>query len=172
MTSSRQRRPGGFTLLELLVVLTLTALLVGIAAVRLGRSYRDAQFEDTVGRIPFADRLVRSHARQFAESGELVIDLDENRVFARSTDVGSEPRRQTVLPGSTRIDCVALAGRRVYRGTVAIPVTPDGQTPSYAVRLKLGDRRTRWLLMAGITGQATEYENATDVKEILQLLAP
>ena len=156
--------------MELLAVLVILGLLTAVAAVRLHGPYRAARLRDVAERVAFADQQVRVHARRFAQSGQLVCDLDRNLIYARCEGTGDLPHFRVPIPRSVPLDRVQTPWQQIDRGQARIDVAPDGQTPSYAVRLRSADGRLQWLFFSGITGQVTWLEAESDVQQLFQLL--
>jgi len=152
------------------VVLVILGLFTAVAAVRLQQPYRAARLRDVVERLAFTDQQVRVHARRFAQSGQLVWDLDKNLIYARSEDTGDLPHFRVPLPPSARLDRVQTRRGQIDRRQARIDVTSGGQTPSYAVRLSTADGGKQWLFFSGITGQVTLLEVESDVQKLFQLL--
>ena len=167
---SRRTLPAGFTLIELAVVLALIGLATGLVAVRLRQPYRDAKCGDAVERIVLTDGQVRAHARRFARPSKLIVDLDANALYAGSSGTGDGPRFRTAVSGGVRLDRACTSQERISSGRMSIAVTPQGQTPSYAVRVAVGDRQTRWLVFSGVTGQVSRLEEEGDVQKVFQWL--
>ena len=55
-------------------------------------------------------------------------------------------------------------------GEVRVPVSPRGQTPSYAVLLVERKQKPHWLVFAGLTGQMTEARDATEAEQLFAAL--
>lgn len=59
------------------------------------------------------------------------------------------------LPGQLVLDRLWLGGRLIDSGIVAIAIGIEGQSPSYGICLRGPNAYQRWLLVAGLSGQAT-----------------
>ena len=53
---------------------------------------------------------------------------------------------------------------------VAVPFSPTGRTPSYAVLMNARGQKPRWMLVAGITGAIKQYPDDGTIEEIFDLL--
>ena len=89
-TSSADSR-GGFTLVELMIVLAIIGLLTGVVAVRLRGPYRQARFEDVLQRVAVLDGLA---------------------LASREAPV----EEQAILEGQRAIRCAEVAWRVARRG--------------------------------------------------------
>lgn len=162
----------GFTLLEVLVVLTLTAVLTTAVALSLSSAARRAQAEDVAGRLAHFDRVTRARARRFGQPLALVFDL--NRGTVRATADAGEPDTagdgpSLQLAAGYRVERVLLPGGAAVSGEVTVPVSARGQSPSYAVLLSAQGGR-RWFVVAGLTGQMTEASNAQEAEQLFAAL--
>jgi prepilin-type N-terminal cleavage/methylation domain-containing protein len=162
-----------FTLIEVIVVLVLTALLTTAVAVALTSPARAARARDAAERIDSFDRLVREHAKRAGAAQAIVFDLNRGTVRrgeTESEDGIREPGSILQLPGQFRVERLLLPGGPVLSGEVRVPVSPRGQTPSYAVLLVERKQKPHWLVFAGLTGQMTEARDATEVEQLFAAL--
>src|SRR5512135_1622856 len=91
------RRQGGFTLLELLLVLTLVAIVVGLSSfLVIGQTLPSARFNATARELSAALREARTLARVNGERQTIVVNLD-TRTY------GIEGRKTRVIPENTGI---------------------------------------------------------------------
>ncbi len=160
----------GFTLIELMVVLTLSVLVVGIVAVQMKSPYQAAKFEDCLERIEFNEQLIRSHAQRFERRSVLVVDFDENTIYARKQEQSDGPCFRVDLPRGVKLISIITTAEEISHGRVQVDVSTRGQTPSYALCLREGKNNEQWLLFAGTTGQVTRMDNSKDVHEIFTML--
>ena len=165
--SKKQR---GFTLLELLVVLTLVALLTAVVVFKLRVPYRRARAGEVAERIAFTDGLMRSHARNFSKAARLVFELDRGSVHVETGEHNRDSHFAFEIPPGVQLEEVWLAGKTTRRGRVVVESPSHGVTPSYAVRLSTRHGPDRWLLFAGLTGQVTHMENERDVQQVFAYL--
>ena len=175
MTATFQTVPksvlSAFTLIEVLVVLVIIGLLAAVATVRLQEPLQNARLGNVIQRIAFTDGQVRSHAQRFARRARLVYDLEKNLVYAESEAASGAAHLRFELPGSVQLDQVRLHRSGSVGRKATIEVTPQGQTPSYAVKLGAGDRAGLWLFFSGVTGQVTQVDRESDVEELLGLVS-
>ncbi|MDB5296724.1 MAG: hypothetical protein JWO31_2707 [Phycisphaerales bacterium] len=188
----RVRRPAAqaFTLIEMVAVLALAALLATAATVSLKGTRRDAAVDDAAGRWRAYDAAARDLARQSGRPVTLRIRAggggtgDAGPVARRLDADGRADLGPPVdLPGGpdgVRVDRVltppvgADPGAGVSAGSggaVDVPVSARGFGPSYAVRLAGPGGRTRWLLVAGLTGEVRTVPDEQYVRNTFRLLA-
>lgn len=187
------RRRLAFTLIEVLAVVTLLGLLAGATAWSLADNARSARQRDAIDQIAHADAMARLAAERLGELTWLAIDLDRQRLVRhRDGEAGDEEAAHSVqLPTHTRLDRVRivagaatlsdqarqLRSGRFERGVVAIPFGAHGRSPTYAVRFSVhdeeapGGRRSSWLVIAGLSGQATRLDDAQAMENLLDALA-
>lgn len=79
-------RPGGFTLLELLVVLVILAVLAGTAVLSVGTLGRDEQIEREAGRLTALLQLATEEAVFQGRDLGLYVEEDRYRFFVWSRD--------------------------------------------------------------------------------------
>ena len=175
MTGRRPRRPtagrvkpgrgaagrGGFTLVELLVAVTLLALAAGAAALSVRHPIAAARAALAADRIAGADAAARTLAVRRGRPVRLTFDLDAG-TLARGGGAGGAP---VTLATGTRVAEFRRAGTTATRGATEVSIGADGGSPTYAVQLAGGEG---WLLFAGGTGAPVRVD---DVETIAALLA-
>jgi general secretion pathway protein H len=139
MKSTARRRPsdpvrtGGFTLLELVIVIFLAALLVGMGIIALMGRLPAAKLDTTVREMSATMRQARSLARTHMQKQSVVVDLD-----ARSFGIEGKPSRKIPDEIGIRIDD-PLAGE-VERGVHHLAFSPHGGIDGGAVVMTAGRR--------------------------------
>jgi general secretion pathway protein H len=126
----------GFTLLELLVVLTIVALAATVAAPLLSGGKDKEDFAASVRTVATALREARSLALTTNRSQALLVDVDRGAV--RIGNAG----RLASLPKSVRLSLLTVAQERVDRGTGAIRFFSDGSSTGGRLTLLQGNRRS------------------------------
>jgi type II secretory pathway pseudopilin PulG len=152
-----------FTLIEAVLILAVMALLAAGVTVSLAGAGRVASADDVADAYAAFDRTTREAARRLGRTPELRFDL--NRGTVRRADGERDPAG-LVLRGDFRVTRVVMRGDDLRSGEVAVPVSARGQTPSYAVLLA-GPAGHRWVVFAGLTGQAIRVQDERDVFDIL-----
>jgi len=192
------RRRVGFTLVELVAVVTLLALLAGAVAVSLTGEADRARRVDVIGQLRHADRTARLAAQREGEAMALRFDLSAQRVWRRR-DNGERDgpvSHPFHLPGAFRIARVvkletpAEPGyprrepdvERIDRGTATIAYSANGRSVSYALRVAHRDEPRDaasngaagigpWLVVSGLTGQVTVHDDAETIDKLFAVLA-
>jgi type II secretion system protein H len=168
MTKTRRiKRSSGFTLIEMVAVITIVAILAGAASLSLRSPYQIAQFEDAKERLVMVDQQIREHARHCGRAEQLTITPNSGRIAARAPDKQTAPMAAFRLD-SRVIEQVAIAGRRSDCDEVAIDYTAQGRSATYAVRLRGPSGKSHWLLFAGATGQMIQIGDETTIEELLK----
>lgn len=155
----------GFTFLEVIAVVTLLAVLAGGVMWAMAGDVSRASKQDAIQKLTDADRNARMAARRLGSNFALRIDLDRQRLWREPAPHADHPRSTPVALGrGYRIDRVVLPEEDHEKGRVSIPVSTEGRSPTYAVRLAppreaMNESETRaapvWLVIAGLTGEVT-----------------
>ncbi len=123
------RRQGGFTLLELLLVLTLVAIVVGLSSfLVIGQTLPSARFNATARELSAALREARTLARVNGERQTIVVNLD-TRTY------GIEGRKTRVIPENTGILIRDAFAGEIRRGEYRIFFNPAGASESGTIVL-------------------------------------
>lgn len=160
-----------FSLIELAACLVLLGLLGTLAALSLNGLGREAQLDEAVARAARWDRLARSHARRFDEPGHLTVDLDEQTLERAAPANDTQQASRWAAPVDCRIETFIVGTQRVRR-RATILYSRHGYSPSYALAIRNKYGRTRWLLVAGLSGQTLVLTNEESVDEMLAMLGP
>jgi type II secretion system protein H len=86
MTSKTRASSGGFTLIELVAVMTILAILAGAVSLSLRGPYQTARLENAVERLTMVDRQMREHARRYGRSEQLTICPNTGQIAAVAAD--------------------------------------------------------------------------------------
>jgi type II secretion system protein H len=168
-TMSKSRTSsGGFTLVELVAVLTIVAIFAGAASLSLRGPRQAARLESAVERLTMVDRQLREHARHYGRSEQLTICPNTGRIAAVAHDGRKTPIAPFQLDGRV-IEQVAIGERRSDCDEVTIDYTGQGRSATFAVRLRGPEGKSHWLLFAGATGQMVRIEDEKTVEELLSL---
>ncbi len=164
-----------FTLIELTVVLLVMSIVAAAVTLSVAGPKRLADADDAVAAAAQLDLLARRYAVRHGRAVQLVFDLDAGRLSWRPAargDDGDEPPPGGAcrMPEGYRLGRLVLPGKTIQAGQTAIWCSDRGATPSYAVRVD-GFGESRWLLLAGMSGQASEIEDEKEIIETFALLA-
>ena len=133
MTSPADRRDGGFTLIEILVVLAILAMSIGIVV---GRGPARSPALDARGAVDQVARALRSARTQaIAGNHEVAFVLDVDR---RAYRAGSGPWQ--TLPPTAGVAMLAAAEGGVAPGLGRIVFSPDGSATGGRIRVGAGSR--------------------------------
>ena len=133
--AGRRTPAGGFTILELVVVLAVLALVVALAAPRFARGIQAAALDSTARELLAGLKYTRSHA--VSEHDEAVFYLNlEDRWFRLP---GSDRRHG--VPENLDMDLVTVESERDGEVGGAIRFFPDGSSTGGRVSLVVGERK-------------------------------
>ena len=172
--------PPGFTLIEMVLVIALTAILATAVTLSLTGPRRAAQARDVAEGVAHYDRLAREWSRRFGRPTRLTFHLNRgmvSRAVADGEAAGAEEDSAVDRPaalqlaGGYRIDRVVLAGRSASAGEVSVPCSTGGQTPSYAVLLAGPGGQRQWLVVAGLSGNVLTVNDEREVEDIFAALS-
>ena len=131
--SRHPNRTGGFTLLELIIVLVLAMLMVGMGIIAMMGRLPAAKLDATVREMSATMRQARSLARTHMLKQSIVVDLD-----ARSYGIEGKPSRKIPEEIAIRIDN-PLTGE-AERGVHRLAFSPHGGIDGGAVVMTAGRR--------------------------------
>ena len=160
-------RREGFSLIEMTIVLLILGIAAGAVALRMHGPMRRAQLADVVDQVTHFDRLARTHAREHDRPLRLVVDLATGRLWRtdeRGVQDGFPP---LALPERYRIARLVVRNQDVTYGSVSLTCSRRGLTPSYALLLTGPGGQSKWIVVAGLTGQHVEVDSEDAVKKIL-----
>ena len=155
-----------FTLVEIIVALVIISLTATIVTINTGGPLNDANWSDAISRIERADQFVRTYTENTAQPININIDLSENRIFF--TDVGDQKKVGRIIkfPSGIRIAKLLVKGQALTGGVMPIRCSKASLTPTYAILVLGPNGRQVWLLIAGLSGQITEFENEEQIEKV------
>lgn len=138
------RRAAGFTLIELIVALSIAVLALGTAPIALGRMYDTMQYRATVRDMLAELKASRLQAVRSGQATVFTVDLDGHRFGA-----GSEPARR--IPPKLKVRAIVADAEVDAEGRAGIRFYPDGSATGGSIVLERaggGGVRLRvdWLL--------------------------
>jgi prepilin-type N-terminal cleavage/methylation domain-containing protein len=141
-------RQGGFTLLELILVLLLIGIILGFSTfIVLGTTLPSARFSSTARDLSTTIREARSLARVSGDRQTVIIDLD-TRTY------GIEGRKTRGIPGDTGILIRDPFAWEIRNGQYRIAVNASGAPESGIIILRSG-KRTASIQTDPIVGSVT-----------------
>jgi len=165
MTNVRTTR--AFTLIELIAVLLIISLVSAVIIVKVDGPLNTVGMRDAVDQLAGYDRLTRSYCRELDKPAHLVVDLDTGELKRTDAD-NDELRGESLVVGRNyRISRVLIGEEDVELGSVAVPVSRQGLSPSYALLLEGPGGRRKWLLVSGLTGLLVQIDNDSEVRDAL-----
>ena len=159
VVSSRRR---GFTLIEVLVVITIAALLAAMVGVRWSGVLQRFQLDADINRITTFDSLLRNRSRADAIPVRVQLARDGDGLYSGS--------RRIDLAGSA-ITSVMIAGERPRRENASIGFRDDGSSDTYALEVSANGAST-WLVFIGGSGQHWQTSNESEIDAIESSLKP
>ena len=158
----------GFTLLEILAVLTIMALMVGLAGYSLHGVLHRATHQQTLDAFIAFDAAARDRASRAGRP--IRLDFEAQRVVAawqKTRGVsGQSDLHAGAFPTGYHITMRALGGAP-DRNRLAI--NAQGRSPSYRVKVEAPDGTTRWIVICGLSGQAKVFDDENVVDDISKL---
>ena len=140
----RKMKKNGFTLLEIIIVLSLVTLILGLSAFFFAGYLPSSKFDAAGRELAGTIRQARSLARLNSERRTVMIDMD-NRTY------GMEGQGQKAFPPDVRISVIdAEAGERAH-GIYPIVFNPSGGMEGGTILLSRGKKVIR-IEMDPITG--------------------
>lgn len=165
------RHRGGLTLIELLVVVTLLGFVAATVTVRLSGQLSRAALGQAVTEWESADQQLRSRACRKGQPAELKFEIGSNQLqLLFDPESESKPIVRSFSRG-VRLAKFRSAMREITSGPVTMDYTEQGTSETYVVELA-GRAGSRWVLVAGLTGQATELTDEHEAETLLDRLLP
>ncbi|HDZ22418.1 hypothetical protein LCGC14_0409240 [marine sediment metagenome] len=152
-------RRRGFTLLEIVLVLLIVSIIASAVVVKLQSPLQNARLEDVVGWLGQFDRITRTYAHRQDRPVRMIVDLDKRQLRRMDSSESENLGPPLQLPARCRIDALRLPTETLTRGSIAIVCSTGGLMPTYAFRLVETGGRSRWLLVAGLTGHVTTFDD-------------
>lgn len=162
----------GFTLVEVTVVLLITAIIAAAVSLSLAGTSRNANMQNSIERLEQYDRLLRRRAQRFGLPVNLVIDIDTGTLTSTSSHDRLSEAPQLSLPKGFAIKRIILDGKEIFAGQVNIQFSTKGMTPSYGIILADAKQNRRGLFFAGLTGQATSIKDRRQIAELFEKIKP
>ena len=133
-----------FSLVELLVVLTIASLVAAVVTVNWSPALDKSSMTDAVERLIELDRQTIRHAITHNRRCSLEFDLRKNQVVVSRWEGGQEFFKAANVSSRCSVKSIEPDDR--------ISISRFGSGPTYHVELEAGHGKKTWLLFAGGTG--------------------
>lgn len=159
----------GFSLVELLTVLTLMALILLVATVRRNQSYHAARFQSVIERVIDADMKVRRHALANNRPCRIRFDMTNNQLQASRWVDGREKFVGFGLGTDAKLKSLQTVSNVFDKDSHEIPFNHVGASPTYSIQVQHADKN-KWIFFAGRTGQPTIHASSQEMEQLFKTL--
>jgi len=144
---SRKRSAGGFTLVELLVVLVIASLVLALVGTSISRNISGAEMRTAARKVAASLRYTRTRAILSKAEQVFLVDTEKRTYQAAESDIVALPEGMNVELNTARSELTSetAGGIRFY---------PDGGSTGGNVRLE-ANGRVYQVNVAWLTGEAT-----------------
>jgi general secretion pathway protein H len=164
-SNERRRREGGFTLIEIGLVLLIIATVVALVVPRF-RDQSLQELQSQTRKLAATFRFLQEEAILNGRVYRLNFDLDQQRYFVTEADLEDESAftqttsgvlsHDVILPSTVQIADVDTpeSGGKLYEGVALAHFFPDGFVEPMAVHLQNGQEFYTLYVANGLTGRA------------------
>ncbi|MEL7499545.1 MAG: type II secretion system protein [Planctomycetota bacterium] len=156
-----------FSLIELLVVLTLISLVAVSVSVRWSESYKRVEFQSAVERFLDMEASTRRVSRRVRRNASIMVDLGSESVSATRWNDGVAHQVQYTFPSGVNLNMIRVGQIEASEGQHQIAFDQAGAGPTWAIKLQRGNQQ-QWLVFAGRTGQQLEFGDDEAVEEFFK----
>ncbi len=144
------QRTGGFTLVELLVVMVIAALVLGLVATSISRNISGAEMRSAARKMTASIRYTRTRAILDKQEQVFMIDTENRSYLAPKREAVTLPEGMNVAVTTARSELTAenVGGIRFY---------PDGGSTGGFIELEANERIYR-IDVAWLTGEASIHK--------------
>jgi general secretion pathway protein H len=147
---SRSCTQGGFTLIELIVVMVIGVMLVALVPPLFSGGVSSAEFKSSARRLAAGLRQARSHAIAYQEPAALTLDLEQRRFEI----TGSKRAQQ--LPEQLEIELFTAKSELIDGKRGSIRFYPDGSSTGGRITLTRGESKYE-VDVSWLTGRVKIY---------------
>ncbi|MBW2064247.1 MAG: hypothetical protein JRJ03_04855 [Deltaproteobacteria bacterium] len=164
-------RSGGYTYVELAVVILLVALILSLAMPRIQDAFLSDELKGTTRRLVGLIRNLRTEAVARSVDFDLHLDLDQGRYWVESSSMSLEERAREQkearpFPEGVRVLDVWLHGYgKIMSGEVWIRISKKGYIQPSVIHLEAEDGRSFTLEMSPFLGKVTVYDRYIEYEE-------
>lgn len=144
----------GFSLIEMALVILILGILAGAVTLRISGPMRNARMDAYLRDLRVYDDLTRTMARRRGEFLHVVMDLDNGRLQRRTRNEHAAIGQPMRTSSEIRVAELRLADRHIPEGTAALEFTPQGFSPTYALRVLGPNGREAWVMWLGLSGES------------------
>ena len=148
------RRQAGFTLIEMLVVITLVGLMAAVVAPSVGAGVETLRLRSSAERLAATLKLARERAVRTRHYHEVAVDPELRRVEMK--DLEGDYARDWEIPETLKV--IADCGLRIADCQTTFLFSPDGSVPPAKVLLENSRGRRIEVVMDPFTAFATTKE--------------
>ena len=165
-------RTGGFTLLEIMIVVTIMAIVVGIGLPRF-QSIFDVQIKSAIRRLVGTVRFTFNEAAMKKGFYRLFYDINENQYYVQRLAVTGEfleeetsmLKKQTLPAGIMFEDVVTIHAGKIDEGVTFTQFFPNGYAERTVIHLKDAYETQYSLVIHPLTGRVEVFDRYIDIVE-------
>lgn len=159
----------GFSLIEIIAVVSLIAVVLSITSFRYVESFQAAQFRSTVERVVDFDFQSRRHAQSVGLPVRLSYELRDNTVDATRWKNGTQFARKIRLGSECSITSIETVAGPAGEKKFAVTISKLGAAVTYAIEFA-NDRQSTWVFFSGGTGKTIELDSREGVEALFRQL--
>jgi len=161
------RSEGGFTLLEIVIVVAVVALFIGLAVPRLP-DMAGTRIHQNARKVSMMLQLARNRAVSLRRYYRVDVDLDANEVSAsyfgpEGTYITDDEVRQFSLREGAIVDVVNSSEGKVLEGTGWVRISPRGFIEPSLIHIRDEQERVVTVVPSPVSGRVRILDGYTDL---------